>query len=71
MLDPEVKKRALLLAKDMEKEDGVTGAVNAFHKHYSSNKLEAQQPTILRRKSSKFSVKQCFGCSSRSRHHPM
>ncbi|KAK1356280.1 UDP-glucuronosyl/UDP-glucosyltransferase [Heracleum sosnowskyi] len=71
MLDPEVKERALELAKDMEKEDGVTGAVDAFHKHYPSNKLNAQQPTLLPKKSSKFSVKQCFGYSSRSRHNPM
>lgn len=52
----------------MEKEDGVTGAVNAFHKHYPANKLVAQPPILLRKKSSKFSVKQCFGYRSRSTH---
>ncbi|KAL1827055.1 hypothetical protein ACET3Z_005467 [Daucus carota] len=68
MLEPEVKNRALELAKDMEKEDGVTGAVDAFHKHYPANKLVAQPPILLRKKSSKFSVKQCFGYRSRSTH---
>ncbi|KAJ7559367.1 hypothetical protein O6H91_04G082100 [Diphasiastrum complanatum] len=33
MLDPQVKERAIELAKAMEGEDGVVGAVNAFHKH--------------------------------------
>lgn len=28
-----MKKAALELAKGMEKEDGIQGAVNAFHKH--------------------------------------
>ncbi|KAJ7571626.1 hypothetical protein O6H91_01G169700 [Diphasiastrum complanatum] len=33
MLDPQVKQKAVELAKCMEGEDGVVGAVNAFHKH--------------------------------------
>ncbi|CAK9264909.1 unnamed protein product [Sphagnum jensenii] len=33
MLDPEVKRKAVELAREMEKEDGVEGAVSAFHKH--------------------------------------
>ncbi|KAG6422344.1 hypothetical protein SASPL_118912 [Salvia splendens] len=33
MLDPQVKERAVELAKAMENEDGVTGAVKAFFKH--------------------------------------
>lgn len=31
--DSQVKESALELAKAMEKEDGIQGAVNAFHKH--------------------------------------
>jgi sterol 3beta-glucosyltransferase len=31
----QVKEAALELAKGMEKEDGIQGAVNAFHKHLS------------------------------------
>jgi sterol 3beta-glucosyltransferase len=33
MLDPEVKRKAVELAREMENEDGVEGAVSAFHKH--------------------------------------
>ncbi|XP_020596431.1 sterol 3-beta-glucosyltransferase UGT80B1-like, partial [Phalaenopsis equestris] len=33
MLEPEVKLRAMELGKQIENEDGVEGAVNAFHKH--------------------------------------
>ncbi|XP_072998610.1 sterol 3-beta-glucosyltransferase UGT80B1 isoform X1 [Typha latifolia] len=33
MLEPEVKSRALELAREIENEDGVAGAVNAFHRH--------------------------------------
>jgi sterol 3beta-glucosyltransferase len=33
MLDPEVKRKAVELAREMENEDGVEGAVCAFHKH--------------------------------------
>ncbi|VFQ92651.1 unnamed protein product [Cuscuta campestris] len=34
MLDPKVKERATELAKAMENEDGATGAVKAFYKHF-------------------------------------
>lgn len=34
----QVKKAALELAKGMEKEDGIQGAVNAFHKHLRSHR---------------------------------
>ncbi|KAH9784958.1 Sterol 3-beta-glucosyltransferase UGT80A2 [Citrus sinensis] len=40
MLDPKVKERAVELAEAMEKEDGVTGAVKAFFKHYSRSKTQ-------------------------------
>jgi sterol 3beta-glucosyltransferase len=33
MLNPAVKEKAVELAKAMESEDGIQGAVNAFHKH--------------------------------------
>ncbi|XP_028551681.1 sterol 3-beta-glucosyltransferase UGT80B1 isoform X1 [Dendrobium catenatum] len=33
MLEPEVKLRAMELGKQIENEDGVVGAVNAFHRH--------------------------------------
>ncbi|CAB4300801.1 unnamed protein product [Prunus armeniaca] len=40
MLDPKVKERAVEIAKAMDGEDGVTGAVNAFHRHFPHNKSE-------------------------------
>jgi sterol 3beta-glucosyltransferase len=33
MMDPAVKQKAVELSKAMESEDGIQGAVNAFHKH--------------------------------------
>ncbi|KAK7382638.1 hypothetical protein VNO80_01591 [Phaseolus coccineus] len=60
MLDPKVKKRAIDLAKAMENEDGVAGAVKAFFKQLPQKKSEADadpQP------SSFFSLRKCFGCS--------
>ncbi|KAG5071597.1 hypothetical protein JHK86_006808 [Glycine max] len=48
MLDPKVKERAIELAKAMENEDGVTGAVKAFFKQLPQKKPEPDadpQPT--------------------------
>ncbi|XP_051120396.1 sterol 3-beta-glucosyltransferase UGT80A2-like isoform X2 [Andrographis paniculata] len=60
MLDPKVKERAVELAKAMENEDGVSGAVKAFFKHLPRKKPES----ILRTTPSKrFSIRGCFGCS--------
>ncbi|KAJ8553011.1 hypothetical protein K7X08_020404 [Anisodus acutangulus] len=59
MLDPQVKERAVELAKAMENEDGVTGAVKAFFKQLPHNKLE---PELLPKPSSVFSIRSCFGC---------
>ncbi|KAF2288337.1 hypothetical protein GH714_006851 [Hevea brasiliensis] len=61
MLDPKVKERAMELAKAMEKEDGVQGAVNAFYKHFPRYKLEAEpEPKTAH---SKFrSIRSCFAC---------
>ncbi|EEF41276.1 sterol 3-beta-glucosyltransferase UGT80A2 isoform X1 [Ricinus communis] len=62
MLDPEVKERAVELAKAMENEDGVTGAVKAFFKHLPRKKPEPEPETSLEH-SSFFSFSRCFGCS--------
>lgn len=60
MLDSKVKERAIELAKAMEDEDGVTGAVKAFFKHLPRKKLIPDpEPTT----SNFFSVRRCFGCS--------
>ncbi|KAK3002614.1 hypothetical protein RJ639_022177 [Escallonia herrerae] len=61
MLDPTVKARAVELAKAMENEDGVTGAVKAFLKHLPRRKPDpepAPAPSSLIS-----SVRRCFGCS--------
>ncbi|KAK4407316.1 Sterol 3-beta-glucosyltransferase UGT80A2 [Sesamum angolense] len=57
-----VKESAVELAKAMENEDGVTGAVKAFLKHLPRKNREPDpipEPTP----SSLFSVRSCFGCS--------
>ncbi|PHT77783.1 Sterol 3-beta-glucosyltransferase UGT80A2 [Capsicum annuum] len=59
MLDPQVKERALELAKAMENEDGVTGAVKAFFKQLPCKKHEPEKLP----KPSAFSIRSCFGCS--------
>ncbi|XP_048127453.1 sterol 3-beta-glucosyltransferase UGT80A2 isoform X2 [Rhodamnia argentea] len=60
MLEPKVKERALELAKAMENEDGVTGAVKAFFKHlpHRTPVQEPEQP-----ESSFLSFSKCFGCA--------
>lgn len=64
MLDPKVKVRAVELAKAMEKEDGVTGAVKAFFKHYPSSKTQPKpERETSPEPSSFFSISRCFGCS--------
>ncbi|XP_022963848.1 sterol 3-beta-glucosyltransferase UGT80A2 isoform X2 [Cucurbita moschata] len=60
MLDPTVKKSAVELAKAMENEDGVEGAVKAFFKHYRPRKTE---PESEPEDSTVFSMRRCFGCS--------
>ncbi|KAG8390692.1 hypothetical protein BUALT_Bualt01G0110000 [Buddleja alternifolia] len=60
MLDPKVKQKAVELAKSMENEDGVAGAVQAFYKHFP-RKSEPEKP---HRSSSSFSFRRCFGCST-------
>ncbi|KAM7526641.1 hypothetical protein LguiA_016543 [Lonicera macranthoides] len=64
MLDPEVKGRAVELAKAMENEDGVIGAVKAFYKHFPGKKRESEPDNSHHPRSrSLFSVRRCFGCS--------
>ncbi|CAL0324427.1 unnamed protein product [Lupinus luteus] len=60
MLDPKVKERATELAKAMENEDGVTGAVKAFFKQLPRKKPE---PDSEPAPSGIFSICRCFGCS--------
>ncbi|KAE8662359.1 Sterol 3-beta-glucosyltransferase UGT80A2 [Hibiscus syriacus] len=59
MLHPKVKEKAIELAKAMESEDGVTGAVKAFLKHH--HKKSEPKPSPVR--SSIFSISRCFRCS--------
>ncbi|KAL5538643.1 hypothetical protein UlMin_042648 [Ulmus minor] len=59
MLDPKVKERAVELAEAMRNEDGVTGAVKAFYKHFPQERADGKQHHSHSRK--RFSVKQCFG----------
>lgn len=60
----QVKERAVELAKAMENEDGVTGAVKAFYKHFPGKKTEPEPDNLHHPRSrSLFSVRRCFGCS--------
>ncbi|KAF5184113.1 Sterol 3-beta-glucosyltransferase ugt80a2, partial [Thalictrum thalictroides] len=46
MLNPKVKESAVELAKAMESEDGVTGAVKAFLKHLPRKKPSSEPPPV-------------------------
>ncbi|XP_076930962.1 sterol 3-beta-glucosyltransferase UGT80A2-like isoform X2 [Bidens hawaiensis] len=59
MLDPKVKERAVELAKAMEKEDGVDGAVKTFLRHLPRDKPDSDPPPTS---SGLFSIRKCFGC---------
>ncbi|KAI3417118.1 Glyco_transf_28 domain-containing protein [Psidium guajava] len=67
MLDPKVKERAEEIAKAMEHEDGVGGVVKAFYKHFPlgslNSDLESLPAHLMHPKSSRLSLRQCFGCS--------
>ncbi|KAL1542548.1 sterol 3beta-glucosyltransferase [Salvia divinorum] len=63
MLDPKVKRQAEELARAMEHEDGVTGAVQAFYKHFPRESLEAK-PEKPRPRSRSFPFRCCFSCST-------
>lgn len=63
-----MKERAVELGKAMEKEDGVTGAVRAFFKHYPRSKGQTKPEMKVEAEpssepSSLFSISRCFGCS--------
>ncbi|XP_071738119.1 sterol 3-beta-glucosyltransferase UGT80A2-like isoform X1 [Rutidosis leptorrhynchoides] len=60
MLDPKVKEQAVELAKAMEKEDGVDGAVKAFLRHLPREMPDTDPPPTS---SGLFSIRRCFGCS--------
>ncbi|KAE7997956.1 hypothetical protein FH972_002542 [Carpinus fangiana] len=60
MLEPKVKERAVELAKAMENEDGVAGAVKAFLKHLPCRKPEPEPESVS---PGFFSLSKCFGCS--------
>ncbi|XP_071717488.1 sterol 3-beta-glucosyltransferase UGT80A2-like [Rutidosis leptorrhynchoides] len=62
MLKPEVKVSATELAMGMANEDGVKGAVDAFHKHFGRRKAKPE-PTVLPQPPSTFSVRRCLGCA--------
>lgn len=55
-----MKARAVELAKAMENEDGVTGAVKAFFKHLPRRRPEPEPEPVS---SGFFSISKCFGCS--------
>ncbi|PWA62788.1 UDP-glucuronosyl/UDP-glucosyltransferase [Artemisia annua] len=64
MLKPAVKVSATELAKAMADEDGVTGAVDAFHKHFGRRKAKPEpEPAELPRMCSHFSMRRCLGCT--------
>lgn len=59
-----MKERAVELAEAMEKEDGVTGAVKVFFKHYPCSKTQPKpERETSPERSSCFSISRCFGCS--------
>ncbi|XP_073142407.1 sterol 3-beta-glucosyltransferase UGT80A2-like isoform X1 [Henckelia pumila] len=63
MLNPQVKQTAVNLGRAMENEDGVTGAVQAFYRHFPLSSLRKSEPEKPRPSSGMFSIKRCFGCS--------
>ncbi|KAK4721744.1 hypothetical protein R3W88_011977 [Solanum pinnatisectum] len=62
MLDPKVKECVVELAKAMEHEDGVTGAVKAFYKHFPLESLQPK-PEVSPRSPHFFSLRRCLGHS--------
>lgn len=56
----QVKENAVELARAMENENGINGAVKAFFKHLPRKILEPE-PKLA--DSSFFSIRGCFGCS--------
>uniref|UniRef100_A0A7N0SVU0 sterol 3beta-glucosyltransferase n=1 Tax=Kalanchoe fedtschenkoi TaxID=63787 RepID=A0A7N0SVU0_KALFE len=71
MLDPKVKEKASELADAMRNEDGVAGAVKAFHKHFprKTSDSDIPIPPTPPVRSSIFSFRQWFGCSPFSHNY--
>ena len=65
----QVKERAKELAKAMKNEDGVTGAVKAFYKHYprQASVCEAKRKSVTPAHKKNFCIGGCFGFSKSSR----
>ncbi|XP_039805249.1 sterol 3-beta-glucosyltransferase UGT80A2-like [Panicum virgatum] len=67
MIDPKVKERAVELAKAIESEDGVDGAVRSFLKHLpqqrNSETMPTEQPSTFMHPLL-LPVKRCFGIAS-------
>ncbi|CAN6582280.1 unnamed protein product [Malus baccata var. baccata] len=64
MLDPKVKECAVDIAKAMDNEDGVTGAVKAFHRHFPCNKSDDGKPDqSLPARKGLLSIRRCCGYS--------
>ncbi|KAD6795771.1 hypothetical protein E3N88_06667 [Mikania micrantha] len=62
MLNPAVKVRATELAKAMADEDGVKGAVDAFHKHFGRWKAKLKSAKMTQ-PPYHFSMRRCLGCT--------
>ncbi|CAL2269354.1 unnamed protein product [Prunus armeniaca] len=62
-----VKERAVEIAKAIDDEDGLIGALNAFHRHFPHSK-SADKPESLPARSGLFSISRCFGYSHFSTH---
>ncbi|TQD72743.1 hypothetical protein C1H46_041711 [Malus baccata] len=64
MLDPKVKECAVEIAKAMDNEDGVMGAVKAFHRHFPCNKSDDGEPDqSLPARKGLLSIRRCCGYS--------
>ncbi|XAR48353.1 Sterol 3-beta-glucosyltransferase [Bertholletia excelsa] len=65
MQHPMVKLRAAELAEAIKNEDGVTGAVRAFYKHFPRERLGCDpnaNPSQLPKRPGAFSMRRCFDC---------
>ncbi|KAL9248246.1 hypothetical protein vseg_021590 [Gypsophila vaccaria] len=60
MQDPLVKQRAVELAKALESEDGVAGAVESFYKQFPRKKSEPDPPELHKPHRSHLSIRGCF-----------
>nr|CAB3503610.1 unnamed protein product [Digitaria exilis] len=63
MMEPAVKEKAVELAKAMESEDGVSGAVKAFLKHLPTKTEEPSPPQTSSFVEFLGPLSKCLGCS--------